>query len=126
MNGKFPDKAFAGAFHPSSPGRLGRKEAQPMEELIKQYIKEMKLAAGLNRQRIFEAWDSVSGAGRYTVNRYVKDGILFCSMSSSVVRNQIYFNKKRILELMNDYLKKDELFVKDGENGIFVKDIVLK
>ena len=34
-----------------------------MEELVQQYIKSMKLAAGLNTQRIFEAWNACSGAG---------------------------------------------------------------
>ena len=42
--------------------RIGRKDALGMQELISQYIREMKLASGFNRQRIFEAWDVVSGA----------------------------------------------------------------
>ena len=51
--------------------RMARKEAVPMDLLVSQYIKEMKLVNGLNRQRIFEAWDVASGAGGYTVNKYI-------------------------------------------------------
>ena len=35
------------------PIRIHRKEAVSMDELVKQYIRSMKLAAGLNTQRIF-------------------------------------------------------------------------
>ncbi len=106
--------------------RLARKDAYSMEELVRQYINEMKLVNGLNRQRIFEAWDQASGAARYTVNRYLKNGILYCSISSSVVRNQLFFQKSGILAAMNDFLMKDELFVKDEGKTVFVRDVVLR
>ena len=32
--------------------RIGRKDAQGMQELVSQYIREMKLASGYNRQRV--------------------------------------------------------------------------
>lgn len=106
--------------------RLTRKDAYSMDELVRRYINEMKLVNGLNRQRVFEAWDRVSGAAGYTVNRYLKNGVLYCSISSSVVRSRLFYRKSRILELMNDFLMHDELFVKDPGKGVFVKDIVLR
>lgn len=106
--------------------RLARKEAYSMDELVKQYINEMKLVNGLNRQRIFEAWDRASGAGPYTVNRYLKNRVLYCSISSSVLRNRLFYSKSRILDLMNGFLAEDELFVKDTDTGVYVKDIVLR
>lgn len=109
-----------------SSGRLARKEACAMDELISQYIREMKLVNGLNRQRIFEAWDVASGAGAYTVGRYIKGGVLFCRISSSVVRNQLYFQRDAILKRMNEFLMDDELFVKDREGSSFVKSIELR
>lgn len=105
---------------------LSRKEACSMDELISLYIKEMKLAAGLNRQRIFAAWDEVSGAAAYTVGRYVKNNVLYCSISSSVVRNRLYFQKDIILKDINEFLMNDDLFVKDGGDNFFVKGIVLR
>ena len=107
-------------------GRLARKEAYSMDELIRQYVNEMKLVNGLNRQRIFEAWDQASGAARYTVGKYLKDGVLYCSISSPVVRNRLFFQKQRILELINAFLMEDDLFVKDGRKTVFVKDVVLR
>lgn len=106
--------------------RLSRRDACSMDELITLYIKEMKLASGLNRQRIFTAWDEVSGASAYTVNRYLKDNILYCSISSSVIRSRLYFQRDIILQKMNEFLRNDSLFVKDEGKNDFVKDIVLR
>lgn len=117
---------YTSAFHPASSGRLGRKDAYSMDELISSYIKEMKLVNGLNRQRIFEAWDQVSGAGKYTVGRYIRGGVLYCSISSSVVRSRLYFQRARIKDLINEFLRNDELFVKDTGKDEYVKDIVLR
>ena len=42
--------------------KLRRKEAIGMEELVSQFVRDMKLVSGLNRQRVAEAWSVVSGA----------------------------------------------------------------
>ena len=106
--------------------RLSRKNAMTMEELIQEYIRNMKIASGLNEQRIYAAWDAVSGAAKWTISRYCRNGILYCSISSSVVRNRLFFQKQRILELINAFLMEDDLFVKDGRKTVFVKDVVLR
>lgn len=106
--------------------RIGRKDAQGMQELVSQYIREMKLSAGFNRQRVFEAWDAVSGASRYTVDRFFRDGMLYCTISSSVVRNQLYFQRDVLLAKMNEYLDNDEMFVRDAKGGPVIKNLILK
>ncbi|MDE5889764.1 MAG: DUF721 domain-containing protein [Bacteroidales bacterium] len=106
-------------------GNLRRQEAVSMDVLIKAFIRSMKLTSGINTQRVFAAWDEVSGAGRYTVNRYFRNGILHCSMSSSVVRSHIYLQKDIILQKMNEFLIADEMFDHNGK-AMPVKDIILK
>lgn len=106
--------------------RIGRKDAQGMDELVAQYIKEMKLTAGFNRQRVFEAWDAVSGASRYTVDRFFRDGMLYCTISSSVVRNQLYFQRDVLLQKMNEFLEQDSMLVRDGIKGNIVKNLILR
>ena len=97
-----------------------------MEELIGQYIREMKLASGFNRQRVFEAWDAVSGASRYTIDRFFRDGMLYCTISSSVVRNQLYFQREVLLQQINEYLDKDGMLVRDRKDGPMVRNLILK
>lgn len=105
--------------------RIGRKEAQGMSELIVQYIREMKLSSGFNRQRVFEAWDAVSGASRYTVDRFFRDGVLYCTISSSVVRNRLHFQRDVLLKELNAYLEAEGRYINNGD-GQPVKNIVLK
>lgn len=95
-----------------------------MEQLVQEFIREMKLSAGVNRQRASEAWNMVSGASAYTLDVSLDKGILYVTLSSSLVRNQLYFQRDVLIKKVNEFLESDSLFVK-GE-GPAVKNIVLK
>lgn len=97
-----------------------------MEEVVSAYIKQMKLATGLNTQRIFAAWDACSGAGPYTLRRYFKDGKLYITLSSSVIRNQLLFQKDALVEKMNQHLAQDPLFTKDTNIAGSIQTLILK
>ena len=109
-----------------SPVRIHRKQALSMEELVQQYIKSMKLAAGLNTQRIFEAWDACSGAGPFTLKRFFRDGKLYITLNSSVIRNQLSFQKDALVEKMNAWLAEDKLFTADNRTVNFIRELILK
>ena len=103
-----------------------RKEALTMEEVITEYIKSAKIASGLNTQRIFAAWDACSGAGPFTLKRYFRAGTLYVTLNSSVIRNQLSFQKAELVEKMNATLSGDPLFTSDNRTTGFVKELVLK
>ena len=69
---------------------IHRKEAVGMDKIVEAYIKSMKIAAGLNTQRVFAAWDACSGAGPYTLRRFYRGGKLYITLSSSVMRRTCY------------------------------------
>jgi hypothetical protein len=97
-----------------------------MEELVQMFIKSMKLSAGLNTRRIFEAWDAASGASRYTLRRYFRDGKLYITLNSSMVRNQLGFQKAELVDRINEILREDELFLKDDPQVKYVEELILK
>lgn len=105
---------------------LSRKEALPMDRLVEQYIREMKLTAGLNTQRVFEAWDQVSGAASHTLKRFFRDGILYITLSSSVYRRELSLRKQELKDALNAALDQDPLFLPDDPRVGKVKEIVLK
>lgn len=111
---------------PKRTVHIHRKEALSMEELVSTYIKQMKLAAGLNTQRIFEAWDACSGAGPFTLRRYFRGGKLYITLSSSVIRNQLLFQKEALIEKMNEFLSKDPLFTDDNNSVGYIQALILK
>lgn len=90
---------------------------------MKLFISRNGLTTGVNCQMVFEAWDQVSGAGAYTIGKFYRQGNLYCTISSSVVRNQLYFQKDALVELLNETLRKNPLF--DQKKGL-VKNIILK
>lgn len=97
-----------------------------MDEVINLYIKSMKISSGLNTQCIFSAWDDASGAAQFTLKKFFRDGKLYITLSSSVVRNQLSFQKDTIIQKMNEILSRNELFMKDDERVSFVKELILK
>ena len=106
--------------------KIEKKTANSAGDLALAYIKYLKAAPALNSRRIFEAWDSVSGASQYTLNRFFKNGTLFIKLNSSVARNYLQFQTESIKERMNAVLAEDELFIKDDPKVGYVENIVLK
>ncbi|MCR5351208.1 MAG: DUF721 domain-containing protein [Bacteroidales bacterium] len=106
--------------------RVTRKNAVSLAEAIQEYIKSAKLSAGLNTQRIFAAWDAASGAGRYTVRRFFRDGKLYITVDSSVVRSQLTFQREALIEKINALLEQDDLFIRDDARVGTVKELILK
>ena len=105
---------------------IRRKEALTMEEVIEEYIKSAKMASGLNTQRIFAAWDECSGAGPFTLKRYFRSGTLYVTLNSSVIRNQLSFQKAALIEKMNATLSGDRLFTSDNRTVGYIQDLVLR
>lgn len=104
---------------------LRRRDAVGMSELVEDFIRDMKLASGLNRQRVAAAWNAVSGAQRYTVDIYVRDKVMYCTLGSSMVRNQLYFQKDVLLAQINEYLESDQMYIKEGDRP-YIKELILK
>ena len=106
--------------------RVARKTAVSLSEAIQEYLKVAKLSAGLNTQRIFAAWDAASGAGRYTVRRFFRDGKLYITVDSSVVRSQLSFQRDVLIEKINALRAQDELFTRDDARVGIIKELILK
>ena len=107
-------------------GGISRKDPVGMEELVQMFIRSMKLSAGLNTRRIFEAWDEASGASRYTLRRFFRDGKLYITLSSSMVRGQLMMQRDVLKERINEILRADELFQKDDPAVRYVDELILK
>ena len=103
-----------------------RKEAIPVGDLLGAFVRSSGLSAGLNTRRVFAAWDEVSGAKDFTLRKFYRDGRLFVSLSSSMVRSHLEFQKDSILRAVNDYLKNDNLFDKACSKVGLVKEIILR
>ena len=105
---------------------FSRKGPVTMEALVKEYVKSMRLTSGLNTRRIYAAWDQVSGAGPFTLKKYFRNGTLYITLSSSVVRSQLYFQRDLLLEKINAALASDSTFTSDDPATGSVSNLVLR
>ena len=106
--------------------RIHRKEAVGMDKIVETYIRSMKIAVGLNTQRIFAAWDACSGAAPYTLKRFFRGGKLYITLNSSVLRSQLALQKDLLIEKMNAFLRQDPLFTQDNKTVGFIEELILK
>ena len=119
-------------FH-ENPGIMGRTDsiirrtdAVSMDTLVREYIRDMKIAAGLDSQLAREAWDRASGAGRYTLGCSLRGGRLYVTLSSSVQRSRLSLQKQGIMDEINRILGGNALFSGNAERDIPVRDIIMK
>lgn len=85
---------------------MKRENTQLIRDVLQEFIKEEHLEDGLQRVRIFGAWDIVVGdaGARATTNKFFRDGILYCTINSSIIRTQLYYRKEEIVHQMNKML----------------------
>lgn len=96
---------------------MRRSKTISLAEAMKDYIKEMNLEGKLNEVGIINSWEETVGkaiASR-TSKLYIKDQVLYVSLNSSVVRNELLMLRQVLKEKLNE---------KAGSEVI--KDIVLR
>lgn len=105
--------------------RIARKNALPLVEVFKQMLAESGASATHNTNLIFSAWDTVSGAGAYTIKRFFRDGKLYITLSSSVICSQLAMQKDVLVAKINSSLAGNELYIGQAVDGP-VKQLILK
>ena len=102
------------------------RKAVGMNILIREVLKEGRMAEAFNSRCIFRAWDLASGAAEFTVRRYFRDGKLYITLSSSVVRSQLHFQQDVLLQKINSIARNDEFFTDTESVKGPVTQLILK
>lgn len=90
------------------PAKIRRTSAEPLGDILRLFVVQNKLGYGLFNQEIFRVWDEVSGAGRYSSNKYYREGTLYVTICSSLVRSQLLFQLDAIMMKMNQLLDESD------------------
>lgn len=101
--------------------KFKRQQAEILSRPIIQYLKSSGLWYGLYRNKVFETWDALSGAGRYTIRKYLKDNVLYITVSSSALRNRLQYQLPLIMKKINETIDADELLGSGGAESSAMK-----
>ena len=85
---------------------MKRENYIKIDQLLGRFVKEYGLENGLQRTEVFNAWDEAVGdkLSKYTTNKFFKDNTLYCTISSSVVRDKLFMRRVQIIDRINEII----------------------
>ena len=85
---------------------MRKSNENSLKEVINQLLEQYKLRDRLNEVRIKQAWESIMGpaVGKRTSDIRIKNDTLIISVTSAPLREELQFQKEKIIELMNQEL----------------------
>ncbi|GGD57562.1 DUF721 domain-containing protein [Muriicola marianensis] len=86
-----------------------KKNNVSLGEALQEFISSNKLQKGLDKVHVREAWANLMGNGvnNYTTGVELRDGTLYVSLSSSVLREELSLGKSKIIDLLNEELGRE-------------------
>ena len=84
-------------------------EESPIGDVLKQFISQNKLEAGIDVVNVRDAWKNLMGNGvnNYTTEIQLKGSVLYVALSSAVLREELSYGKDKIIKMINEELRKD-------------------
>ncbi|NDP21657.1 MAG: DUF721 domain-containing protein [Paludibacter sp.] len=82
---------------------MRKKNTELLSDVIRQVLKEQHLDKPLNEKRLIEAWPLVLGSNivQYTSNLNIKNRVLYVSLTSSVLRHDLFLSREKIKNSLN-------------------------
>ena len=88
---------------------MKRTEAKNVGQIINDLLKQENLDVELDEHRASALWPQIVGDGinRYTIRRYVKDGVMTVHLSSASLANELMLNRASIIKHINEALGRE-------------------
>ncbi len=88
-----------------------RRDETNISDVLKDFITTNCLEKGLDTVQIQEAWKNVMGNAivKYTTGLRLQNNVLYVSLSSSVLREELSYGKEKIVKLLNEEMGKELL-----------------
>ncbi|OJV45382.1 MAG: hypothetical protein BGO29_12010 [Bacteroidales bacterium 36-12] len=85
---------------------MRRRETESIKDLIQEFLKLRKLDKPLFEKKIVNAWSKVLGENisEYTTDIIVRNRKLYVTLSSSVLRHDLFLSRDEIMQSLNKYV----------------------
>lgn len=86
---------------------MRRGETKSIAELVRAMCREEGLETPLNEYRLINAWGEVLGeaVNSYTKELRIYNQVLYVTLTSSVVRHELFMNRKSLVRKLNEHVK---------------------
>lgn len=73
-------------------------------EMLEDFFQQRRLRSAVIQGRAVEVWAEVVGeyVAQYTEDVYIRDGVLYVTMSSAAVRSEIHIRRRHFITQIND------------------------
>lgn len=85
---------------------MRRKNTETIGEAIKEFFEENSFfKKKLAESRVISGWSQLLGTtiASYTTNIYLRNGVLFVHLSSSVLRSELMMAKEQLIKNLNQH-----------------------
>ena len=88
---------------------MKRTEAKNIGQIINDLLKQENLDVELDEHRASALWPQIVGDGinRYTVRRYVRNGVMTVHLSSASLANELTLQRALIIQRINEALGRE-------------------
>ena len=85
---------------------MKRKNASPIGDLIRQYLRYESLETPLNQQRLIDAWPKLLGPAiaSYTKELFIKNDTLYVHLTSAPLRQELLMGRELLIRNLNNYV----------------------
>jgi len=92
-----------------------RGELKNISKIIEDVFSQKHFRIGIDNIKVQDAWGKTMGKNiqKYTYKVYYKKGVLYVKLKSSVLKEELTFEKVKIIKLINNELGKE--YIKDME-----------
>lgn len=82
---------------------MKRNNTEQIGDVLRQFLRQQGLETPLNEYRLVDAWKDVVGPviTSYTTNLFIKNQILYVSLSSSVIRQELMMGREMLIRNLN-------------------------
>ncbi len=83
---------------------MRKSNTQPIGEVLKEYIKALKIGPRMKEMHIVNHWEDLMGksVANRTRSVYIKNRTLYVSLKSSVLRNELTMMRQAIIDKLNE------------------------
>lgn len=88
-----------------------KNNEQTLKEAMQDFFNLFQLNTRLNDARVLAYWEEVMGKtiAKHTTNLYISKGILYLSIDSGPLKQELFYGRQKIQELMNERIGQDHI-----------------